>query len=257
MRRRWFSFAVRPAGVAGAGLVVLLSLATPLALAAGDKPAPTPCDQVDDAIKNAPGPMKAAVAAAAIDRKCVPLPAGILAALRGGQWAGPELVEPGDRVAVLVRAAEAHYAEAESLAVQVLEAGAWPDGAPLGFEPGAIVIRSLKGAMNRYRTHLCLDVYEQVKEPIVRQAVIQALRGSTLDEALLPAVEAALEESGTLHEAGITSIADQPEKTPPLVLARLVRKLPEGPLLNWALRLSNRYPSSPVAAAKKERGING
>ena len=38
--------------------------------------------------------------------------------------------------------------------------------------------------------------------------------------------------------------------------ARLIRNLPEGAMLNWALRLASGHPSGAVAAAKKARGLS-
>jgi uncharacterized protein YeaC (DUF1315 family) len=194
---------------------------------------------------------------AAIDRKCRPLPAVVLAALRSGAWDDSAALSPPDRVVILAQATAAAFPEAETLAVKLIETGTWPDGRPLQAESGTQLIRAFKGVLTTYRTHLLLDVFEQVKEPSVRQAVLQTLRDSKLDEAALPALEAAYEETGPVQTIAISSIAAQPEKTPPALHARLIRKLPKGALLDWAVRLADRHPSDPVAAAKKARGIAG
>jgi hypothetical protein len=237
------------------GVIITITVAGPAAAAGSTAPAPVPCAKVSAALVAAKESERITVAISALERKCRPIPPMIEGALRTGEWNdGVSLAAP-DRTILLVRATEAAYPEAETLAVSVIETGSWPDSAPLDIEPGSQVIRSLKGVLTTYRVHLLLDVFEQVKEPMVRQAVIQTLRGSKRDEALLPALEAAYEESGTVQEAAATSISEQPEKALPAVHARLIRTLPEGALLNWALRLANRHPSSPVAAARKARGL--
>jgi hypothetical protein len=249
--------AILVAGLAGAGLVLGLALVGPAFAAGDDNPAAIPCAQVPAAISKAPEAERVGLVLAAIDRKCHPLPAVVLAALRSGAWDDSAALSPSDRTLLLVQATAAAYPEAETLAVKLIEAGAWPNGQPLHAESGTQVIRAFKGMLTTYRTHLLLDVFEQVKEPSVRQAVIQALRDAKLDEALLPALEAAYEETGPVQAAAISSIAAQPEKTPPALHARLIRKLPKGALLDWAVRLADRHPSDPVAAAKKARGIAG
>jgi hypothetical protein len=252
MRNRSFALSILAAGLGGAGLVLAL---TGPATAAGDEPVPVPCAQIPEAIRQAPAPKRIDLAVGAIARNCRPLPAAVLAALRTGHWEDGIEAELPDRSIMVVRATEAAYPEAETLAVQLIETGRWPTGEPLSIESGSQMIRALKGVLTTFRAHLLLDVFEQLKDPMVRQAVVQTLRSSKLDEALLPALEAAYEESGSLREAANTSVSEQPEKTPPALHARLIRKLPEGPLLNWALRLANRHPSSPVEAAKKARGL--
>jgi hypothetical protein len=243
------------AGLAGTGLVLALALAGPAFTAGSDKPAAIPCAEVPAAIGNAAQPDRVGLILAAIDHKCRPLPAVAVAALRSGKWDDGAELSPSDRTILLVQATEAAYPEAETLAVRLLESGIWPNAQPLSADAGTQIVRALKGVLTTYRVHLLLDVFEQVQDPPVRQAVIQALRGSKLDEAMLPALEAAYEDSGEVQEAGSTSISAQPEKTPPELHARLIRKLPEGALLDWAIRLSERHASGPVIAAKKARGI--
>ncbi len=247
--------AILIAGFAGTGLVLGLALVGPAFAAGDDNPAAIPCAQVPAAISKAPDAARAAVVLAAIDRKCRPLPAVVWAALRSGAWDDSPALSPSDRAVILARATAAAYPEAETLAVRLIETGTWPSGQPLHTDSGAQLIRAFKGVLTTYRTHLLLDVFEQVKEPSVRQAVIQTLRDSKLDEALLPALEAAYEETGPVQEVAISTVAAQPEKTPPALHARLIRNLPDGALLNWALRLADRHPSDPVAAAKKARHI--
>lgn len=256
MRYRSLAPGILAAGLTGIGLVLVLTLVGPATAAAtAAAPAPIPCAKVSDAIVTASGSERVTVAIGAIERKCRPLPPMIDGALRSGEWNDKAPLASPDRTILLVRATEAAYPEAETLAVMLIETGNWPDGEPLELEAGAQVIRSLKGVLTTYRVRLLLDVFEQVKEPTVRQAVIQTLRASKAEEALLPALEAAYEEKGPVQETANTSVSEQPEKNPPALHARLIRTLPEGALLNWALRLANRHPSGPVAAAKKARGL--
>ncbi len=230
--------------------LVLLSLGTDAAVGAT-----VPCAEVPAAISKATGPERAGLVISAIEHKCRPLPAVVVTALRDGKWEDGLALSAAERTILLAQATEAKYSEAETLAVSLIESGVWPDEQPLATESGVQLIRALTGVLTPYRVHLLLDVFEQVQEVGVRQAVVLSLRGSRLDEALLPALEAAYEAAGTLQEAGTASIAAQPEKTPPQLHARLIRSLPEGPLLNWALGLADRHDSDAVKAAKKARGL--
>jgi hypothetical protein len=243
------------AGLAGIGFALGSAMVGPAAAAGDDNTAAIPCAQVSAAISKAPETERAGLVLAAIDRKCHPLPAVVLTALRSGAWEDSAALSPGGRIGLLAQATAAAYPEAETLAVKLIETGTWPSGQPLTTEAGAQLIRSFKGVLTTYRTRLLLDVFEQVKEPTVRQAVIQTLRDSKLDEALLPALAAAYETTGPVQDAALSSIAAQPEKTPAELHARLIRKLPKGAFLDWALRLAKDHPSDPVAAAKKAGGI--
>jgi hypothetical protein len=255
MSIRSLALATLVAGLAGIGFVLGLAMVGPAVAAGDDTTAAIPCAQVPAAISKAPETERAGLVLAAIDRKCRPLPAVVLAALRSGVWEDDAALSVGGRTGLLAQATAAAYPEAETLAVSLIETGAWPNGQPLSTEAGAQLIRAFKDVLTSYRTGLFLDVFEQVKEPTVRKAVIQTLRDSKLDEALLPALAAAYEETGPVQEAAMSSIAAQPEKTPPALHARLIRKLPKGAFLDWALRLAKDHPSDPVAAAKKDRGI--
>ena len=86
-------------------------------------------------------------------------------------------------------------------------------------------------------------------------AVIETLRGSPLPEALLPALEANAHGEEATRAAGAATLKGQAGKDAAEVLAELIRQLPEGPLLNWAHRLAERYPTAAVSAALKERGL--
>lgn len=249
--------AILVAGLTGTGLLLGLALAGPAFAAGDDNAAAVPCAQVGAAISKAPEAERVNLVVSAIDRKCRPLPATVWAALRLGAWEDSTPLSPSERTVLLARGTAAAYPEAETLAVNVLERGSWPSGQPLGTDSGAQLIRALQDVLTPYRTHLLLDVFEQVKEAPVGQAVIQTLRGSKLEEALLPALEAAYDKTGPLQEAALGTLSAQSEKTPEALHARLIRKLPEGALLNWALRLAKSHPSDAVAAAMKARGIAG
>jgi hypothetical protein len=247
--------AILIAGLAGTGLVFGLAVVGPAFAAGDDSPAALPCAQVAAAISKAPEPERVGLVFAAIDRKCRPLPGVVMAALRFGAWEDSAALSPGGRTGILAQATAAAYPEAETLAVKLLENGAWPSGELLSTDAGAQLVRAFADVLTTYRMHLLLDVFEQVNASNVRLAVIQTVRDSKLIEALLPALEAAYGEAGPLREAALTSIAARPEKTPMALHARLIRQLPKGAFLDWALRLAKDHPSETVAAAKKARGI--
>ncbi len=214
-----------------------------------------PCDGMADALQRATPAARLGLARAAIRQDCRPLPAPILTALRDGKWADGAELDLLDRTALTAQAAGARYAEAESLSVLALESGSWPDGMTLTVESGAYLLRGLAPALTPYRVRLVLDIYEQKAVPPVRLAALETLRRSSRLEALLPALDANIFESGPVREAGLASLLEQEEKNPADVLARVIRELPDGPLLQWAARLASQYPSGSVAAAKKRRGL--
>lgn len=238
----------------GLTLAAALSAAGPWTVFAADAPA-VPCDQVEAKLRQTEPPRRLPIAETAIKMACQPLPPAILTAIRTGSWPDGGTIAPLGRVTLLIRATEARYAEAETLSVSILENGSWPDGSQIAFEDGANLIRGLKPALTRFRVRLLLDVYEQIRVPAVRQAVLQTLHGAPFEEALLPALDAVYDETGPVQVSGLTAIGEQPEKVAADVHARLLRTLPEGPLLSWAERLANAHPSPAVVAAKKERGL--
>lgn len=244
-----------PLPIRGLVLIVALSLVWPAVRATAEE-TPFPCDQAEAKIMQAQPNQRVPLAEGAIKASCRPIPAPILNVLRTGTWPDNAPIAPQGRITLLVRATEAAYAEAETLTVGMLENGAWPEGSQIAFDDGANLIRSLKPVLTRFRGRLLLDVYEQIRIPAVRQAVLHTLRGADFEEALLPALDAVYEETGPLQVSGLTTIAEEPEKVPAEVHARLIRKLPEGPLLAWAVRLANSHSSPAVQAARKERGIN-
>jgi uncharacterized protein YeaC (DUF1315 family) len=257
MRIRSLAPTILIATITGVGVLLALVEAGPSFAQKGEKPAPIPCEQIGAAIDKAPGPERVGLAVGAIARKCSALPASVMNAVRAGRWDDGAALQAPDRTILLARATTAAYPEAESLVVKILEVGSWPDEVALTTDEGAQLVRSLKDVLTPYRVRLLLDVFEQVKEPAVRQAVLQTLRASKLDVALLPALEAAYDEKGPVQEAGLATISAQPEKTPPELHARLIRKLAKGPILDWAVRLAKVHPSGAVAAALKTRGITG
>jgi hypothetical protein len=181
------------------------------------------------------------------------MPPIIWSAIGSGKWGDDQRLEPADRIGILAAAVQSRYPEAETLLVAVLQEGAWADSTPISLEEGSALIRAAKPALTPYRVHLFMDVYEQRMEPVVRSAVLETLKDSPLPEALLPALAAYYEETGQVQQAGLSSLHTQPEKTPPEVLLRLIKTLPEGPSYQWAKRLGTHHPSPEIEAALRER----
>jgi len=222
---------------------------------AAKKAAVVPCDKTADAIRQQAPAARLALAQDAIKQKCQPLSPPIVSAITKSAWEDGSPLAMKDRLDLTIRATSAGYPEAETLTVVALEMGRWPDGKEIEFGDGAQLVQSLKPVLTPYRTHLLLDIYEQITVPSVRLAVVLALRGSKLNEALLPAIDACYKETGPTHEAGMTAAAAEPEKSPDPILARLLKSLPEGPFLNWAMTLAKDNSSPVVASAKKDRGL--
>lgn len=195
------------------------------------------------------------LARSAIEGNCRPLSEPILSALRKGSWLDGKEVGFEHRLSLLDLAVSGHHAEAESLAVKILENGQWPDGRALDLETGGRIIKSMRSVLTPYRVRLLLDVYDQISQEHVRLNVLQTLRASNEEAALLPALDSFWSGSHSLQQAALANLGDQPDPMPDVVLGRLIRNLPEGPLLNWALRMANQHPSSQVAAARRDRGL--
>jgi hypothetical protein len=226
--------------------------------APGGTPSPLgsePCPKLSEAIAKATSPDRAALCRSALHQPCRPMPAVIWNAIHDGKWSDGEALPTGERANLLAVAVDGRYAEAESLTVLTLQEGGWPGGVPISMEDGATLIRGLKPALNPYRVHLLLDIYEQQDVSVVRIAVLQTLKASLLDEALLPALECYYEADGPIQQAGLANLKGQPEKTPAEILARIISQLPAGTLLKWADRLGERHPSDAVKAARKARGF--
>lgn len=213
------------------------------------------CGKIAAAISEVPAGERYELARTAITGNCRPLSEPILSAIGKGRWLDGHEVGSEYRLALLTLAVSGSHAEAESMAVAILEEGRWPDGRALDLETGGQIIRSLQPVLTPYRVRLLLDVYEQINQEFVRFHVLQTLRTSDLDAALLPALDSFWGGSHSLQQAAMATLGDQPEKIPDAVLGRLIRNLPEGPMLNWALRLASQHPSSQVAAARRERGL--
>jgi hypothetical protein len=248
--------------------ILTLAAAAPLAAQArtkkeGGRPAPSPagtaassaCAEAAKKLQQAPPAERPAAAMAAMDKRCRPLPEALWTALRDGVWPDKLPLSAVDRDTLLVLAERNGYSEADTMAVALIERGRWPDGSELSLNTGAELIRFLGPTLTTYRVRLLLDVFEQKPSDFVRLAVLQALSESKLDEALLPALEAYWEGQGVMQQMAFRTISGQVEKTPDGTLARLVRKLPQGPLLNWAARMAKSHPSAPVDLAKKARGL--
>jgi uncharacterized protein YeaC (DUF1315 family) len=219
------------------------------------KPAQFACDHADEAIKAASFSERVNMAVAAIQQPCRPLPGSITGALRQGKWPDGAGVKIQERETLMIEALKGRFPEAETLAVSLLEQGSWPDGAEFTLQEGADVIRNLGGGLTPYRVHLLLDIWEQKPDDYVRWAVLDVLRNSTLDEARLPALDAVWNSKDALQKLGQDEIAVQPEKTADGVLARVIKNLPQGSMLQWALRLAGSHPGELSKAAKQARGL--
>ncbi len=213
------------------------------------------CVEIAAAISEVPAPERFELARTLIKGNCRPIPEPVLSALATGKWKDGREVGTEQRTSMLALAVSGSYTEAESMAVAILENGVWPDGRALELATGGRIIQSLQPALTPYRVRLLLDVYEQIKNDHIRSQVLHTLRGSADEASLLPALDSFWGGSHSLQQAAMTTLAEQPEELPDQVLGRLIRNLPEGPLLNWALRLANQHPSSHVAAARRDRGL--
>jgi hypothetical protein len=78
------------------------------------------------------------------------------------------------------------------------------------------------------------------------------MRSSDRPEAILPALDAYWNTPGARAEAQAT-FAEEPEKEPDAILARVIATLPEGPALDWALRLSETSAGELSMKAAKDR----
>src|SRR5690606_37841563 len=148
-------------------------------------------------------------------------------------------LSPHFRVLLINTAIAKGRAEAESLAVRILENGSFPGGPEIEMATGAELVEGLAPALDEYRTGLMLDIYEQVEDATVCNAVIRALRNSDRPEAILPALDAYWNTPQAKAEAQAT-FSEEPEKEPDAILARVIKTLPEGPALDWALRISEK-----------------
>jgi hypothetical protein len=217
-------------------------------------PDSVPCEAVADAILQGEDGRRIDLSESAIRRGCRPVPAPTWSAVRYGRWTDERAIDARDRSALLGLMAAARYPEAETLAVELLQNGRWPEGSSLDLQQGSLLIQGLKSDLTKYRIHLLLDIYEQQREPVVRMAVLQSLSNSNDPEALIPAVDACLADSGQVRSVALGVISAQPEKTAEGVLARLIGDLPDGPTLAWARNLGQQHPSEAVSSALKKRG---
>jgi len=215
------------------------------------------CEKMGAAILAADVSKRLSLAQTAIRRACRPAPAPLWDAIRTGQWSDSAPLAPAFRVSLLVLMIGKRYAEAESLGVQLLEGnGHWPaDGAAFNQPEAVDVISSLKSALTPYRIRLLLDIYDQVSDTKVRLAVVRALQESKSDEAMLAVVSACWDSTDEVKTAGEEAVKKQPEKSADGVLARLIRQLPAGPVLDGAVRLAKAHSGPEVQAALAKRGL--
>jgi hypothetical protein len=181
---------------------------------------------------------------------CLTIPGPVWSAVETGKYPDGVGISSHHRVLMINTAIAKGRAEAESLAVLTLENGAFPGGSEIDFPVGAELVEGLAPALNGYRTGLLLDIYEQVDNATVRNAVIRSLRSSDHPEAILPALDAYWNSPQAKAEAQAT-FADEPEKEPDAILARVIATLPEGPALDWALRISEQAGELSMKAAKE------
>ncbi len=216
---------------------------------------PATCETLSARLNSGDSAARLTAAEELLRQNCHPVPPAIVSALREGRWdAGTEIV-PSDRARLASVGMQYRFAGAETLAVAALEEGQWPDGEMLDISSGAVLLRGLKYALTPYRVNLLLDIYDQREHPLVRSSVIQALDGATAPEALLPVLDAYFHEEAATQAAAIEVLSKQPEGAPTEVLARVIRHLPKGRALEWAVRLAREHPTPQLDAAVKERGL--
>src|SRR5690606_16080399 len=121
---------------------------------------------------------------------CLSIPGPVWTAVETGSYPDGVTLSPHFRVLLINTAIAKGRAEAESLAVRILENGSFPGGPEIEMATGAELVEGLAPALDEYRTGLMLDIYEQVEDATVRNAVIRALRNSDRPEAILPALDA-------------------------------------------------------------------
>lgn len=207
-----------------------------------------PCDE-KKALQAAPE-VRLEAALAVIRGGCLTIPGPVWSAVENGTYPDGTTLSIHHRVLMINTAIAQGRAEAESLAVSTLETGSFPGGPELEFAAGAELVEGLAPALTSYRTGLLLDIYEQVNNPTVRNAVIRTMRSSDQPEAILPALDAYWNTPAARAEA-LATFADEPEKEPDAILARVIGALPEGPALDWALRISEKAGELSMKAAKE------
>jgi hypothetical protein len=183
---------------------------------------------------------------------CLTIPGPVWSAAEQGKYPDGTKISVHQRVLMINTAISKGRAEAESLSVFTLENGAFPGGPEIAVESGAELVEGLAPALTPYRTGLLLDIYEQVNNATVRNAVIRSMRSSDRPEAILPALDAYWNTPAARLEAQET-FKDEPEKEPDAILARVISTLPEGPALDWALRISESADGELSMKAAKER----
>ncbi|MCA9729011.1 MAG: hypothetical protein KC729_15065 [Candidatus Eisenbacteria bacterium] len=210
-----------------------------------------PCN--DDAILQTGIKVRLEKALELVRGGCMTIPGPIWTVVQKGSYSDGNTVSINNRILLIDTAIAAGYVEAESLAVSALEGGKFPDGTELAPDTGAALLEGLGPALTPYRIGLLLDVYEQVNAAVVRDAVIRTLRNSDRPEALLPALDASWRSKASGPEARKT-FAEQPEKTPDAILARVIGNLPEGPALDWAIDLAQSEKGELSMKAAQARG---
>lgn len=218
--------------------------------------APIPCDQEYDLVLSKSGPQRVLAARSALIRDCPAVTSMIVAAIEDNTWPDGESFTGLNRSTLLGAAVRAGHADAETLAVRVLETGMWSPKQSIQVKEGVAIIQDLQPALTPYRTRLLLDIFEQVNDEDVQIAVVRALRGSSLPEALLPALDAYWNYGGRLHDEAAKSIEFQPENDAGLELARVIRALSGGPSLSWAARLAETDNIAPAQEALREKRGN-
>jgi hypothetical protein len=185
--------------------------------------------------------------------KCMTVPGPIWTVIQKGVWPDELHYAANDRVLLINTAIAAGYADAESLAVRALETGELPTGPALEPPTGAMLLEGLAPALTDYRIGLLLDIYEQVPHIEVRSAVVRTLRNANGPEALLPALDANYARRASVAEARLT-FSEQPDKEPQAILIRVIETLPDGPALDWAVRLADEFELEEAQKAARARG---
>ncbi|MFN8548584.1 MAG: hypothetical protein U0527_11645 [Candidatus Eisenbacteria bacterium] len=213
------------------------------------------CDTLDQSINSATPAARLDTAIQGLALKCPALSAELRLALRQGHWADGTPLRAQERTNLFQVAIGFRYTEAESLCVEVLSGGRWPEGGELDLSDGIGLVRSLKPALTPYRTRLLLDVYEQLPDDEVHAAVIETLAGRPEPEAWLPALEAHWEAEGDARVAAEAALAAKQGQDPDALLATLIQTLPNDNTLAWAIQIAKSAdaPLAKKAAAKRKK----
>ena len=212
------------------------------------------CDELEAQLMRETGNQRHQTATNFIAQGCLGTSSEVWSAIHNGVWSDGDSLATADARSSLVRFAMLKgFVDAETLAVQVLQSGLWPDGSELVLDEGIVMVQGLEARLTPYRVGLLLDIYEQIPDERVRKSVVQTLRATQRPEAILPALDAFWHDVGDLQAVANTSIGLQPEQDPNKVLTRLARTLDDPVHLEWVRRLAEEKDVAEALEALQSR----